>query len=523
MRRILASVTALAVVLTLASCAPSDADGGVFQMYGYDGGAQSEYVIENQYLKLTFYPETTWFEVEDKITGELWTSTPATIAGKEEPGVNGSNGDNGDNGADGDNGGGFNGSNGGNGMNGANGQTGENGVNGDNGINGQNGDNGIVAGATDEQDPGDTTEEVPASDDDRVQTSAINQRIMQSLVALRYSDKNGVTTILDSFRFSVEKGLYKYSILPNGFEVNFTIGDIERVFYLPEAVPEYRMEELFKSMEQRNMRQIQEYYRLININNLRPADDRNELLALYPDLESNNVYVLRQDTPTFLKQIIEDIFAEIGYTAEDYENDMAFYNVVKAVTDPVFNVTLRVELDGYEMVVTIPLAEIDYKGDFPPVELLVLPFFGAGGLRDEGFMFVPDGAGAIINFNNGKSNQPAYTNRVYGWDDGIYRRNIVDDPRANFPVFGIEKNGNALICVIEEGASYASVRADVSGRGGNYNNVFVQYGLIQQEAMDIAGKSALTLLMFQKELPDETIRQRYIFCEIIGNNQRYAN
>jgi hypothetical protein len=366
----------------------------------------------------------------------------------------------------------------------------------------------------------------------------ISRGIMQSLLVINYSTIDGNTTLLNSFDFSVETGSedgrYNYEILKdengrdNGFAVHFTIGNVERVFYIPEAVPEWRMEEITATMTDSEINRLRNmYYRVYDIDRLGSTDNREELLEIYHDLEETKVYVLSPTLQVHLKAQAEELFMSHGYTKEDYYNDLQFYESDSATTRPVFNVSVYVRLDGYGFEVTVPYDEIEYISEFPPIEIQVLPFFGAGNIEDEGYMLVPDGSGALINFNNGKYNQNPYYNNVYGWDEAIYRDAILLDPKAHLPVFGIEKNNSAFICVIEEGAAYASLRASVSNHpdSGRYNNVFAEYSLIHRENMEISNKSDRNVVIFQRRLPEgEKIVQRYMFAErsgYMGMAERY--
>ena len=430
MKRFLATALAMFMTLTLAACTANGGGSDSFAAYGLNSDSDLGVLVkENEFLKLTFYPETTMFTAEDKRTGEVWASGP------EDP---------------------------------------------------------------------------EAARDD------VTKRLMQSLIAVTYSKGDGITATLDSFKYSVEKELYEFAPVENGFEVYFTIGDIERNYCIPLAVPEYRMKEFLDLMDKKQQNKVNEYYRLYDINKLRSSDDKGELLNKYPDFNENKVYVLR-NVATYLKEQIEELFAEFGYTQEDYESDLLFYEGGSSEDEPTFNITLRIELDGDKLKVTVPYDLIKYKSNFPPVELDVLPFFAAGGLEDEGYMLVPDGSGAIINFNSGKTPQNPYFNSVFGWDEGIYREAVISDNRANFPVFGIERNGKALICIIEEGSSYANIKADISGRRCSYNNVYANYALIHKETMDISSKSDKAVLLFERGLPaGEQIVQEYYFCEKNG-------
>lgn len=472
MKKILFAALVLLFILILAACAPSG-DGAVEpRIRAFEPDNVPEvYVIENNNFILNFYPHTTYFSITDKASGITWDSNPLP-----DP---------------------------------------------------------VATGLT--------------------------KRMQQSLLVLTYSERNGVSNTLDSFRFSVDKGLYEYEVFDNGFEIHFTIGDIERVYYIPEAIPEWRMEELMADMDAEERRSIPNlYYRLYGARERVPQGETmaeimerfpdlgkplqelmndfpehsqaiSDFMAKFPDITENRVYALR-DMPTHLKARAEDLFESYGYSPDDRKNDNMFYNLVTEVTEPIFNITLRVELVGDRLNVSVPYDEIEYRPDYPPIELSVLPYFGAGSIMDEGYMLVPDGSGALINFNNGKGNQNPYFNRVYGWDEGIYREAIINDNKAHLPVFGIEKNGYAMFCVIEEGASYASIRADVSGarvRFSNYNNVYADYSLIHSDNLDISSKSNTAVLLFERNLPrGERILQSYFFPKnngYMGMAETYRN
>ena len=62
-------------------------------------------------------------------------------------------------------------------------------------------------------------------------------------------------------------------------------------------------------------------------------------------------------------------------------------------------------------------------------------------------MFVPEGGGATINFNNGKTNQSTYYANVYGWDMCLSRDAVVHNTRAYYGVYGVSQGDNSFICI----------------------------------------------------------------------------
>lgn len=340
-----------------------------------------------------------------------------------------------------------------------------------------------------------------------------SKELLQSTLSIKYSTAAGVTTTLNNFGYSITKGIYNYEVLDSGIKVNYSIGNIERTYYIPIAVPESRMMEFYEKMEKSDQRKVDEYYRRYDINKLRATDDKDALLAKYPDLANERVYILRDSIAAYLKVSIENIFQNVGYTSLDYETDLARYSTVTTNNNPVFNVSVLYELKDDNLIVSVPYENIQFRDEYPITEIKVLPYFGAAGTTDNGYLMVPDGSGGLIHFNNGKSDQSAYYNTVYGWDYAQSRDALVDENRAVFPVFGIAKNNASMICILEDGAPYATIEADVSGRLHSYNYACAAYTVVHGELMDISSKSDKTVIVYEDGLPKETIKQRYHFID----------
>lgn len=336
---------------------------------------------------------------------------------------------------------------------------------------------------------------------------------LESTITIRYNTESGSKTLMNNYGYSIKKTNYTYEKLDNGIKVNYTIGNVNKIHYIPTAVPESRFLEFYDKMSKSAQNQISMSYRTYDINNLRKNDDKDALIAAYPDIVDEPVYVMMDGTPEYLIEMAEEKFAEVGYTPEDYEIDATRYASETTQDIPVFNVSIVYELKDDGLEVSIPLDEIEYKKIYPIVEIRPLPYFGAGSVEDQGFIFVPDGSGAIIDFNNQKESQNSYISDVYGWDYATNRDAIIDETRVNMPLFGISKNGTSFICVLEEGNSYAYLEADVSGGSHAYNYCAANYNLIHSEEMDISAKSDRTVRMFEDGLPDEVLTQRYIFID----------
>lgn len=340
---------------------------------------------------------------------------------------------------------------------------------------------------------------------------------LQSTLLIQYSNKTDTKVDIENFSKSIKNKNYTIEEVDGGFKVNYTIGEVNKVYLCPKAATESRMKEFLDKMDKTSQKLIKRNYVYYNYEELQEDEDRqdelDEATTLFPDLEKEPVYMLRKDiTDSFAAQV-EKAFADVGYNDDEFAKDQEAFDIQFEEEKPVFNVSVYYVLDGDELVVKVPMKEIQYRSSYPIVELSILPYMGCGSTDDKGFILVPDGNGGIINFNNGKTGQQSYTSDMYGWDYGISRKVVVDETKSIYPLFAVAKNGKSMLCTSEEGSAYSIVRADISGKGSDFNYGRFAYNMIHGETMDITTKSDTTVRVFESSLPDETITQRYMFTQ----------
>ena len=344
----------------------------------------------------------------------------------------------------------------------------------------------------------------------------IEKNKLQSTVLLTYSTQNGVDALLDNYEYSIAKGIYEIETGDGYIKVNYSIGDLEQEYVVPLVMEEDRMEEYLSKMGQRESLMIGEYYKKLDINDLSKSDKaaKDELTARYPSMETTVIYVLRDNVKASIQTKLQQYFEEAGYTYEEYVEDKEKDKQEKVSEKSVFNVSVIYRLDGDDLIVEVPFDDLEYKEDYPIYYLSVLPYFGASGTTDEGFLFVPEGGGALIEFNNGKTSQNCYYSNVYGWDMGQDRDAVVHDTRTYINVFGESKNDSSFICMLEDGVPYASIQADISGRSHSYNYVNAVYSVLHREQYDVSDRSTQSMFVYEDGTAEgEGIVQRYSFID----------
>jgi len=159
------------------------------------------------------------------------------------------------------------------------------------------------------------------------------------------------------------------------------------------------------------------------------------------------------------------------------------------------------------------------------MNVALLPFMGAAGSDDEGYLIIPDGSGALIHFNNGRTGAAIYQQDVYGRDDALtIRKAATTTYDVNMPLFGIVRNGRALMAVVENGDYQAQLNAMVNGQLTGYSNAYFAAQYIHMEANTIMpGSEHSTDVM----LPTNTFRDMGNFTvryyPLAAENATYAD
>jgi len=145
------------------------------------------------------------------------------------------------------------------------------------------------------------------------------------------------------------------------------------------------------------------------------------------------------------------------------------------------NVPMVVFLSEYGFSVKVLLNEIVCeKENFILTDIALLPYFGAAQSGTEGYIFVPDGSGGIINFDNGKESCQPYNRQVYGISrdelEGQFNLNT-ESKAIKMPVFGIKQGENSFLAIVEEGAAETNIMAFTNGQQSEYATCYSSFNL----------------------------------------------
>lgn len=210
------------------------------------------------------------------------------------------------------------------------------------------------------------------------------------------------------------------------------------------------------------------------------------------------IYVY-QPAPVFMAKKFADSIKNAGFTPEDIVDIHQKNSIDPPIPNvDVFTIPIEYRLENENFVVNVPTEEIEYPKDafhipltganiefaVKPIKVTrplnyinVLPYFGSASIKEKGYMFVPDGSGALIKFNNGKTNINQYMAQVYGRDYAIapQQNKKYSSKNIHLPVFGLKKESSAFMGIIEDGAGIARIKSDISEKNSSYNTISTEF------------------------------------------------
>ncbi|MBQ8751798.1 MAG: hypothetical protein IJZ13_01700, partial [Clostridia bacterium] len=224
-------------------------------------------------------------------------------------------------------------------------------------------------------------------------------------------------------------------------------------------------------------------------------------------------------TPTTLTAYTECVLSDGGVSSTYLDNG---FTVRLQFVDYGITVPLTVTVEKGALCVAVDTAGIEETTATWVRTLSLLPYFGAGNSQAEGYMLVPDGSGALIRFNNGKTAAAFYEAELYGADlskAGV--TNKLTTQQSYLPVFGLQNGDKGFLAVVDGAAANAAVHAEVAGKRTTYNAVSTVFTLRDANTVTI-GDNQIT--DYEDDVKDVgTLSVRYYFYGDGGGYSRMAS
>lgn len=147
--------------------------------------------------------------------------------------------------------------------------------------------------------------------------------------------------------------------------------------------------------------------------------------------------------------------------------------------DDGFTIPLAVELQDGDLTVSVDFSAVKEYEENLVYSVQLLPYFAAVRENEkDGYLFLPDGSGALMYYHNGKTSADDYSALLYGRDLTVTVQQLQERKQAvRLPVFGAKTEDSAYLAIIEEGDGLATIAASVSGDTTCYNRAAASFAV----------------------------------------------
>lgn len=322
----------------------------------------------------------------------------------------------------------------------------------------------------------------------------------QALLSLTYLGEDNNLYEWNSYDNSVAFSSYSMNQIENGVRININLneGESNRFYeYLPKKMSIETYEEMFVGGLQRLMEE--------GTLDATTGDRYLTTLSLvYRRSLTEECYAVTYNgnPPTSATNQMIEMAGLVGYTQEMLFEDADTFGFTVTIAEPAqFDLVLELTLDDKgDLIAHVPTGSIVSYNDYYTAQTLsVLPNFGAATADqyDDGYILVPDGSGALVQFNSYIPNvsdykRPFYDNNFYS--DFYFMPEYGEE--LYMPVYGmlygtVNHTEKGFLAIVEEGArtAYMNIKLASSGAdSANYNKAYASYEIAQYKRVKISGE-----------------------------------
>lgn len=319
----------------------------------------------------------------------------------------------------------------------------------------------------------------------------------KALLIIDYLGEDNNLYQWNTYDNSVMMNSYQAYQIENGVQIHMNVNEGESsnfYEYLPQKLSIERYEEFF-------VQGINQKIQDGTLDAQTGAKFKKTLSLIYKKSQVEECYAVAykgKPPSSAVNQLIE-MTKVMGYTTEMLLEDSEAFGLTVSFRKPaIFDVVMEIMLENDELVVRVPVCSMQSGNDYYTIQnVKVLPNFGAVSVSEEieGYVLVPDGAGALMKFNTANTAVADYVRPFY---DNDYFSDYYFMPEYGeelmMPVFGMlygaENPTHGFMGIIEDGAdtSWMNVKlASRDGKGTVINKAYVSFDTLQYNKVKIYG------------------------------------
>ena len=334
---------------------------------------------------------------------------------------------------------------------------------------------------------------------------AANKQLLHSQFQLTYYKKStGIKDVMNSYKDSLAYNQVAVYAVDNGIAVHYVVGDLTRDENdVPAKITDARFQEaIFSKLDTAGQTEIQKYYKRY---------------------ESQSMWALNSAGRNNIQRVLA-LLDEAGYTEADLQKDNYDFGVNTALSEKIsFEITIVYQLDNGDLMVDVPLDQIRYLNDFPLYQIKLLENLAAASGGSDGYIFVPDGSGALLNFNQNNTDKTLLSLPIYGDDDSIRSNEgtVAVNQTVHLPVYGIKSGDKAMLAIVEEGAASGTIQAYRANRNNQQYAVYTNFTVCDSDYVYLTGSDASSsVIQFNAVRLSGNYKIRYKFLH--GTSANYS-
>lgn len=344
-------------------------------------------------------------------------------------------------------------------------------------------------------------------------SDSINVTSKEKSQIVVYYYENRDLTAIDSYEYCVSsEDKLTWETEQDKFVVCYSIGDDSfSADALPTVLSKERMEkDILANMSEDERETVLSRFSLYSKEKL----DENALKTIklnFPSIEKHDLYI-RSKMPDYIAEEIYALFQKAGYTPEDLQRDCDENEIENTYkVKPSFYMELEYTLNENGFKARMDTKRIKYQQDYKPCRIEFLPYFGAGA-SDDGYIIVPDGSGAVIEFDNGKHNAEPYWKKLFNNDNTLITEEISTNSQPSvLPIFAVSKNDSGFLASIDSGYEVAGISADVTGGNNNYNYVYSFFDVFSADQVSLSSNEQDKFILTNEKILSCPIEISYSF------------
>lgn len=322
----------------------------------------------------------------------------------------------------------------------------------------------------------------------------------KSPLVIKFLGKDSSMQEWDAYKYCIQSGRYTLNKIKSGVQIIFDFKNSQSYNlkeYLPAKIS-------IQNYQKEFLDALNEKVKQGTISKSEAETYKNSLNLTYQMNKDKGYYYNKFDglPPLSLVKTLIEFSKAVDYTKDRLIADSEQFGIHVKITKPAeFIVTMEAALNQGDLVVKVPTYEIKNSNDFYTMQnISVLPSFGLASAENvnKGYIFVPDGSGALFKLNTFNGNYSEYERPVY---NNTYYKNLYQMPKfpenLTMPVFGMydtnkNKKSQGFMGIIEKGAElgYVTVQLgtkDTSTGGTLFNKVYSDFDTMQYSRVKVFG------------------------------------